>query len=102
MVRKLMILLIAFLLSLPAFSKDFKVNVFGGRNSVVVKQEGDGTIENDYLLKVGSRKYKFKLKGDQMFRVENLKEKSYKVVLKQGDKKKFFYSLQGCCSGIWE
>lgn len=90
MVRKLMILLIAFLLSLPAFSKDFKVNVFGGRNSIVVKQEGDGTIENAYLLKVGSRKYKFNLKGDQTFRVENLKEKSYKVVLKQQDKKSSF------------
>ena len=85
MVRKLMILLIAFLLSLPAFSKDFKVNVFGGRNSVVVKQEGDGPIENAYSLIVGSRKYKFNLIGDLTFRVENLKEKSFKVVLKQQD-----------------
>lgn len=90
MARKQMILFIAFLLSLPTFSKDFKVNVFGGRNSIVVKQESDGAVENAYLLKVGSRKYKFNLKGDQKFRVDNLKEKSYKVILKQQNKENAF------------
>lgn len=71
------------MLLLPMIAQAMDVRILGGKNRIVVKQASDKQEEATYQLKVAGKKYNFTLKGNQIYSVDGLAEKSYKVVVKK-------------------